>query len=283
MNNYAPSLHGIDTLEMPNSLNEISTTYGAQKSFRMKTVDICTFNGEHDLWDIHNNVLKDYVDEFIVVEFDTTFSGKPKQRTFKGEYDKVTYHFCTEDVWGKYLALAETSPNTIGASHWKTEFAQKEALKEYLAHLDDNDLVYVGDVDEIWTPTPTSDPLKLKLLVYTYYLNNYSSEDFWGTLVARYRDIKDSCLNHLRTNSAKTKLPHGWHFTSMGGHANLKNKLTDSYTEESYATATVLSQLEQRYGKEDFLGRDFTYHIDASEWPQWLKDNREKFIHLLKI
>jgi hypothetical protein len=247
-----------------------------------KIIDICTFNSEHDLWDIHYNVLKDYVDEFIVVEFDRTFSGKAKQQTFKGMYDKVTYHFCEKWQWDRYLALAHASPNTQGADHWKTEFAQKESLKDFLMHLDGDDIVFVGDVDEVWKPYPVESPIKLRLLVYTYHLNLRSSETFHGTLAGYWKDIKNECLNHLRTNTTRTYEPYGWHFTSMGGANELKDKLTDSYTNESYATDEVLAGIDIRYGNADFLGRDFAYAVDESDWPQWLKDNRQNYKHLLK-
>ena len=58
-------------------------------------IDTTTFNGERELFDIRYNVLKDYVDEFRVIEFDQTFSGKPKESTFAQKYDKVSYFYIT--------------------------------------------------------------------------------------------------------------------------------------------------------------------------------------------
>ena len=43
-----------------------------------KIIDVITFNGESEIWDIRYNILKNYVDEFVVLEFNETFSGKPK-------------------------------------------------------------------------------------------------------------------------------------------------------------------------------------------------------------
>src|SRR3990167_2817302 len=110
-------------------------------------IDTTTFNGERELFDIRYNVLKDYVDEFRVVEFDQTFSGKPKESTFNQKWDKVKHYFVTEDIWSKYEELARSSPNTEygkGAKHWQTEFMMKESLKDCLADLKDNDLVFIG-------------------------------------------------------------------------------------------------------------------------------------------
>lgn len=253
-------------------------------------IDVITFNGEHELFEIRYNVLKDYVDEFRVIEFDKTFSEKPKEPTFKyQDWPKVKYYLNAENVWGKYEELARKSPNTQygkGAGHWITEFCQKESIKDCLADLKDDDLVFIGDCDEIWNPTTweSEEPelpelAKLKLRVYTYWLNQRSSEQFWGTIAGEYKYIRDRCLNELRSSAWKTKNIYGYHFTSIA--RDLHKKLTDSYTEESYATKAVLDNLKENIeNNKDFLGRDFTYRIDESEWPQYLKDNKKKYQHL---
>lgn len=252
-------------------------------------VDVFTFNGEYDLLEIRLNILGDYVDQFIIVEAPTTFSGKQKplyyelqKERYKQWHNKIKYFVIDENYTEEEIKQAEESPNTIGASHWRREFLQKESIKKALTHLQDDDIVFIGDVDEIWMPgcSYVGEPQKLKLDVYSYYLNNHSSEDFWGTILAKYKDIKDVCLNHLRTNAIKSISLFGWHFTSMGGLEEVRRKLSDSYTEESYWNKEVQDNLEERHGKKDFLGRNFTYTIDESDWHQYLKDNREKYIHL---
>lgn len=257
-------------------------------------VDVCTFNGEYDLWDIHYHSLKGVVDEFIIVEAQTTFSGLPKPlySLATGVYynpiptwPKVSVWIVDENYSQEELKLAEESPNTAGAEHWKTEFLQKESIKKALTHLQDDDLVFLGDVDEIWdvSALKLQFPVKLKLDVYTYYLNNRSNEQFWGTTVAPYHVIKNTCLNHLRTNAPKSKKTHGWHFTSMGGAENLRKKLTDSYTQEDYASKPILDNLEYTIShNKDFLGRDFTYSLDESNWPEYLRENRETYANWLR-
>lgn len=258
-------------------------------------IDVCTINDEIDIWEVHYKTLFDYVDEFIVVEFDKTFSGKNKQPLGLREdiwfdpiaqWPKVRYFLLNENDYEKYRELAENSPNTIGAEHWKREFMQKESIKDCLTHLQDDDIVLIGDVDEVWEPfcvrylDERIKPFKLKLRVYTYFLNLSSSEEFHGTLVSPMKYIKNACLNHLRSDANRSSDYCGWHFTSMA--QNLKKKLTDSYTHESYATPLVLENLEYNIANgKDFLGRDFIYKVDESEWPEYLKENRGKYQHLL--
>lgn len=256
----------------------------------MAVIDVFTFNGEYELLDIHLHCLKDHVDEFIIVEAPLTFSGKQKPLYFLSVQEKyrmfpIKYYVVDENDPELWL-MAEQSPNTRGAEHWKREFVQKESIKKALTHLNDDDICYIGDVDEIWEPGIAEwkhIPFKYKLWVYTYWLNNLSSEEFWGTLVSPYKHIRLSCLNHLRTNAWRTAFYAGWHFTSMGGYEEVRRKLTDSYTEESYATKAVMANLENALENgEDFLGRGFTYETNEEEWPQYLKENREKYKKLCR-
>lgn len=255
-------------------------------------VDVCTVNDEWDLWDIHYNVLKEVVDEFRVIAFDKTFSGKIKDIIYPkdidwSKYPKAKFYVNTEHQYGKYMEMAYLSPQTAGADHWKMEFAQKESIKDRLIDLHNADTVIVGDVDEILDPKSHPHyildgywgPVKVKLDVYTYYLNNHSTEEFWGPILSRWGNIKDKCLNEVRANTKKAENKTGWHFTSMA--ESLKKKLTDSYTQESYATPTVLDNLAYNIENgRDFLGRDFTY-TQNEQWPQYLVDQREKYQHLM--
>ena len=251
--------------------------------------DIITFNGEEELFEIRYNILKDYIDEFRVVEFDKTFSGKPKPSVFNQKWPKVRHYYIKEDVWSKYKELAISSPNTQygkGAKHWITEFCQKESIKDVLLNLKNEDICFIGDCDEIWDSNTLylniPGPAKLKLKVYSYYLDNRSNEDFWGTIVIQYKDIKNECLNHIRVNLNKTEKYYGWHFTSIGGYENVKKKLTDSYTEDSYASQDILNNLENNInGNKDFLNRQYSYRTDQSEWPKYLSDNKSKYRVLL--
>lgn len=257
--------------------------------------DVISYNGEEELFDIRYNILKGCVDEFIVVESTQTFSGNDKPLYFeriKANYPGVTYVVNEGNYTPEEIKQAEESPNTKGAAHWKLEFMQKERIKLAIDHLRDEDIVFIGDCDEIWKPSlililktifVISHIAKLKLDVYTYYLNNRSNEEFWGTVVSKYKYIKKECLNHVRSNSQKIGALggfHGWHFTSM--YHQLRQKLIDSYTEESYNTKAVQDALSENIKqRKDFLGRNFIYKKDESNWPQFLKDNKNNYKHLL--
>jgi Glycosyltransferase family 17 len=258
----------------------------------MAVIDVVTYNGEHNLLELRLNILDKHVDRFKIVEAKTTFSGKEKplyfsahEMRFKKWWHKIDFHVIDENYSKAQRQLAKESPNTMGAKHWQNEFLQKESIKGFLVGCADTDTLFIGDVDEVWDSSALYIPptCKLKLRVYAYYLNNCSSEEFWGTIKTDYKTVKDACLNHLRTQAPKTEDYYGWHFTSMGGYAQVKRKLDDSYTKESYNTDEVQAQLQQRVKEGlDYLGRPFDFTLDEEDWPSYLRQNRHKYLHLCK-
>lgn len=250
----------------------------------MAIIDVITYHNEVEMFDLRYNMLKDHVDQFVVVESVTTFGGLPKLLTFpKDKYDKVKYYVNEDKFMPEEIDFAMKSQNTGGLQRWAHEFLQKESIQKAITHLNDEDTVYIGDVDEIWNPDITYDKLtKIKLRVYAYYLNYRSSEEFWGPIVAKYKDIKGQCLNHLRNNGPNNSEDYGgWHFTNIGGYDAVKMKVFDQYNPEVFGEDTWL-HLTERFGKTDYVGRNFEFKEDESEWPQYLKDNKVLYKHLCK-
>lgn len=263
--------------------------------------DAILFNGEYDLLEIRLNILNDFVDQFIIVEAPVTFSGKLKPLYFekhKSRYapwiHKIKYHIAeyNEEMWEE----ARVSPNTGGVEHWMREFAQRECIKEAMTHLSDEDICYIGDCDEIWKPQEIGDDVyKLEQLSYSYFLNNRSSEPWSGTFATKYKNIKDSFINHLRAHgvfklndpttwTGYTFLPNaGWHFSNMGGASEIQRKI-ESYGHQEFNTESFKSAIQQRIDNNvDYMGfRNFTMWKDESELPKYLKDNKEKYKHLWK-
>lgn len=259
------------------------------------TYSVFTYNGEMKLLQLHLAILNDYVDRFIIIEANKTFSGNEKplyffqhQQFVKEYWKKIDYYVVDNwddtDLWEQAIS----SPNTQGAKHWKREFYIKESIHKALRkfNVQDDDILFIGDVDEMVDPTAeyeSATPVKAKLRVYAYWLNNQSSEEFYGTLICQYKDIKGKCLNHIRSDkSLYSKGDYlGWHFTSMGGLEEVRRKLNDSYSPESYNTFEVQHLLPDRLKKhQDYLGRDFVFTQSEEYWPQYLKQHKERFKYL---
>lgn len=238
-------------------------------------VDLFYFNGELDILEIRLNILNDRVDKFIIVEAEKTFSGVSKELSFqknvdrfKEWIDKIEYYVVEEkdELW----ELAKTSPNIGDGEHyWVREFVQKESARYPLIGLNDEDVVFISDVDEIWNmDTNIGDAIyKPRQLPYLYYLNNRTDEDWtgWtGTVVTKYKNIKNACINHLRTDGLteyEVVENGGWHFNAIGG----KEMKKGLFKHPIYETEWVWDNREKnmRYEEDDL--------------PEYILNNKEKW------
>lgn len=246
-------------------------------------IDCFTFNGEFEMLEIRLQILSQYVDKFIIIEATKTFSGIPKplyyqqnSDLFKQWHNKIEYFIIDDYSNEEVLEMGRKSSNvTFEHECWLNEFYQKEMIQRALENLNEEDIVFVSDVDEIWNPDilpmvqgdyvykPKQD------LTYIYYLNQRTSENwtyFTGTIVTKYKNIKNVCLNHLRTHSKNTYTfidNGGWHFNALGG----MEKKIDSFKHPIYT---------QGYMKT----REKGARIDDTELPAYLLENKDKYKHL---
>lgn len=279
---------------------------------KIKIYDIFTFFNELDLLEIRLNILYPYVDHFVIIESTQTFSGLPKKLVYQenkerfAKFQEKIIHFVIDDTPADEKELRQrllepqissldkeiinnalTTDNVIpGIVHWFKEFYQKEMIKKSLVNLNDNDICFVSDVDEIWNPEVVidytkDDIFKLRQDVYVYYLNNRSSEPWAGTLVTKYKNIKNGCLNHLRTVT-KTKYTYikngGWHFTNQGGAEQITKKVEASYSQDDYNTDDVKSKIAERMkSNTDYIGRGFRFWTEEKKLPKFLLEHKQNY------
>lgn len=277
----------------------------------IKVYDAFLFFNELELLEARLNILGPYVDHFVIVESTQTFSGQPKPLYYKeneqrfAKFKKKIIHYIVDDtptdeaelrqrlqsdkLSSLERELIETSLTTDnvpqGEAHWLREFYQKECIKKALVGLEDNDICYIGDIDEVWNPEViidyrADDVFKFRQDVYAYFLNNRSSEPWFGTLATKYKNVKVSSINHLDTPT-KTKYRYidngGWHFTNQGGPDRIRTKL-ESYGHQEFNNRKIKSRLEKQIQEnKDFVGRNFTFWVDETGLPQYIKDNKAKY------
>lgn len=287
-----------------------------------KVYDVFTFFNELELLEMRLEILDKVIDKFVLIECVETFSGKPKplyyeeNRGLFGKFNHKIIHHVTrnppqsfedlrnrivddasDDLEKQVCVQALTSNNVPpGELHWLKEFYQKENIRRALIGLEDDDYCFITDLDEVWHPDLSirlrahqiEDNViyKLRQLSYSMYLNNRSSEPWAGTLLTKYKNIKNSCLNHLRTPS-KTEYEYvdngGWHFTFMGGAEQIKKKI-ESYGHQEYNNDSVKNNVENRLkNNQDVLGRDqFEFWIDERELPEYVLQNKSKYAKFFK-
>lgn len=269
----------------------------------MTVYDTTIFNGEFDLLEIRLNILSPFVDKFIIVEGTETFSGKwkpmywatrndgPQEGRFDDWEDKII-NVAVQGYRDDEIDDLVTDEFRLALPFFRA-FYQKECIRKGLSEAKDEDVVIYGDIDEIINPEilkmDFDKVYNLEQLNYCYYLNNRSSEKWVGTIVGKWGEIKTKTFKHWRATHTNVLPNGGWHFTSIGGPEAVRHKL-DSYDHQEFATTENFDLLEERIEKgEDYLGRThdwlgtpFTYHIDESELPTYLLENKERYKKLWK-
>lgn len=258
--------------------------------------DCFPFNGEFDTLEIRFNILDKHVDKFVIVEGTETYSGKWKplywaernKDRFEQWEDKVIF-VAVQGYRDDEIDNLVTDEFNYALPFFRA-FYQKECLRKGLSSAKDDDVVYYGDVDEIWKPQKVDDRVyNLEQLNYCYYLNNRSSEQWVGTVVGKWGVMRQKTFKHWRATHTYVLPNGGWHFTSMGGLDQVRHKL-ESYDHQEYNTEENKTLLEERVKNgEDYLGRaydwlgnPFRYTVDESELPTYLLEHKDLYRHLWK-
>lgn len=252
--------------------------------------DCFMYNGEADILEMRLTILDPFVDIFVIGEAELTFSSKAKplyfelqNERFKKFLPKIRYNVVKNCYAEQILKSMSLQFNLYDTGYpFLMAFYQKEYLRAGLEDAKDTDVIYYGDVDEIWTPQQVQEmPAKLEQLSYSMYLNRRSTEPWRGTAIATYAKVKEYGFAQIRKKASITHKNGGWHFSNMGGLAELQRKIA-SYDHQEVNIPEHLDKLEERHKNgTDFLGRGHENFTDESQWPEYLKDNREKYTHLL--
>jgi len=282
----------------------------------MKVFDVFPFFNELDVLEIRLNTLDDLVDEFIITEAETTFSGLAKP------------FFAHEalDTFGKF-AHKITIQKVIDVPTTLTPFErdryQRDQVKEILsAKLEDEDLLLYGDVDEIPKPETLSRAISsmrdssfpichfAQDIFYCYLnqkevsgsLQSFTGEykrvlkkKWLGTNLSRWSYSKRFLPTDLRNPEHKkvgVRLPDGgWHFSYVGSEGIASatervNKKIISAAHQEYNTSEYLDSLDQRIQSsiDIFKRRRSRYRIlkDFSYLPDYIQRNLSRYSTLIK-
>src|SRR3954470_19749172 len=107
--------------------------------------DTVLLNDELDLLELRLRVLGDIVDRFVVVEADRTFTGLPKPLHLADNRHRFT-------PWRDKLVPVVATLDAQAPSPWDREHQQERRQRDALSGLDADDLLVVGDIDEVPHP-----------------------------------------------------------------------------------------------------------------------------------
>ena len=225
-----------------------------------KLIDCITFFNENMMFDFRYNVLKDYVDCFVICESAYDHKGNKKKLNFNFEknFDKSKI---------KYLALEDTFP--IKTNEWQKQAIQREYILKNLNFVDDNDYIFFSDPDEIPRPEVLINfNLKKKYGIFMQKCFNYKfnlfneHENPWeGTRVCKKKNLKSIDFMRQKIKSKNLKYNFfrfdkeknieifensGWHFNNLMSPEAISTKLKtfahSEFKDDRFSSIEIISQ-----------------------------------------
>jgi len=268
--------------------------------------DCFTFFNELDLLEIRLNELNEFVDKFVIVEANETFTRKKKplyfeknKNKFKQFLNKIIY-IVVDDYSNlpslknlkiykenkRFAEVMEKNPST-----WQREVLQRNFISAGIANCSKNDIILVSDVDEIPNLSQFSKLLNFKGIIgfkqqfFYYYLNSKTDQDWIGTKAVHYSDFTNA--QDLRNSTTQNIINQGgWHFSFLGGLEKIILKINSTAhqevnTPEYNSVENINFNINNNL---DIFGRGINYNIVKidSSFPKYIIKNKNKFSKYIK-
>ena len=260
-----------------------------------KIIDCITFFDNNFMFDLRYNVLKNYVDYFVVCESKFDHRGNPKKVNFirKDEYDFTKI---------KYFLLEEAFPKNTNI--WENQAIQREFLLESTNFAEPEDYIFFSDPDEIPNPEILINfELKKKYGIFMQKCFNYkfnlfnSYESPWeGPRVSKKKNLKS--INFMRQKIKSKNINYnflridkekniqifnagGWHFNNILDPQEISLKLKtfahSEFSSEEFSSPNVIKEKIEK--KIDLFNRGHNYKkIEINEtFPKYFLNNLEKY------
>jgi beta-1,4-mannosyl-glycoprotein beta-1,4-N-acetylglucosaminyltransferase len=282
----------------------------------MAVYDVFPFFNELDLLEIRLNTLDEIVDEFIITEANSTFSGMHKPYYLSESMDKFKKFKNKITIQKVDFFPSELSP------FGRDRFQRDQVSHLLYEKLTNNDILIYGDLDEIPNPstlkigidtvlTNQAQMVHLAQDVYYCYLNqkevsgthlSFTGEYRWilrrkwlGTNISKWAYSKNFSPTDLRLpehkKNGKRLKNGGWHFSYIGSDGGMSvqdrvRKKIISSSHQEFNSQEFLSVLEDKIANsvDIFSRKRSRYKIvqDLNYLPQFVIDNLSRYQSLLK-
>ena len=259
-----------------------------------RIIDCITFFDNNFIFELRYNILKDYVDYFVICESKYDHRNNIKKLNF----DTKIYN--SEKI--QYFVLEEPFPKNTNL--WENQAIQREFILKSLSFASPEDLIFFSDPDEIPNPNILKNfKLKNKYGIFlqkcfNYKFNLYNPyETPWeGTRVCKKKYLKSIDFmrqkiksknlkyNFLRLDKEKSIQLYqnaGWHFNNIMEPEQISLKLKtfahSEFSDNKYSDiVTIRSKIDK---KIDLFNRGHQYKeipFDES-FPRYLFSNYELY------
>jgi hypothetical protein len=271
----------------------------------MKIYDCFTFYNELDLLEIRIRELYDHVDHFIISEANTSHAGNPKDFILSNNMERFK-------PWADKMTVIQVldMPGVINGDCWHNERHQRDSLLRGLTHIDPEDVVIIGDLDEIVRPSCVDEIRKdtqhnlwaFRMPCFNFKFNymwihpqiyhvypqalkghrlrkfgNFTTvrEKYGETWALRpfvYDDGIEVCLQH-----------GGWHFSSLGNSDVVANKYRNYAHSEKAWMANFIDVDTLIAQNKTTIDPNFIFEpvILDSYFPKAIYKNKEKYKDLI--
>lgn len=226
----------------------------------MKIYDCFTFYNEFELLALRLEELYDHVDHFVLVEANRTFQNAEKPFYFTEQMDDPRWKQYSDKI---ILVQVPNMPEDTDA--WGRERWQRDAILHGLVDAGPDDIILIGDADEIPRPETvdylrTSDRavwgfrMPLFNFRYNYMLINQDCYSVWSGAVRRRALVSPEEFRRMRhvlggleygyQDPTVEVVEHaGWHFTYLGDEDFARAKI-QSFAHTETNRPEIVDQLD---------------------------------------
>lgn len=244
--------------------------------------DLMMLFQEIDLLNIHLHNLDGVVDRFVIAEAPYTHSGLPKPLNFLANQERFA-DFLDRIV---YIVVDDLPPPVPDA--WFPENFQRDALIRGLTDAQPDDIVLVGDVDEIVDVKALMENIHreetwaFEMPTYFFSFNGKVGSHDICTIVTHRRDIHPPGPHSSvrRYRHSYPNLRAGWHYSYAGDLATVTRKI------EAFGHQD-LNTFENKARLEAAMREHFVWWNPSEKWepvalergncPDYLYDHRDQF------
>ena len=248
------------------------------------------------MFDFRYNVMKNYVDKFVICESLYDHRNNKKGVNFDPEKKYIN------DPQILHIVVEKPFPKNTNA--WQNQAIQRDYIIKKLNFAEENDFIFFSDPDEILNPEVLKNfDLKKKYGIFLQRFFNYKFNIFnpyespWeGTKVCKKKNLKS--IDFMREKVRKKNLRYkfyrfdkekniqifenaGWHFNNVMSPEKISKKLktfahNEFSSEEFSSVETIRNKIN---AKVDLFNRNEKYEVVRIDegFPKYLLDNLLKF------
>jgi hypothetical protein len=224
----------------------------------MKIYDCFTFNNEFELLELRLRELYDHVDYFVLVEADRTFQNNFKPLYYADNNQRF-------DPWKDKIIYVPVTDMPADTDPWGRERHQRDAILRGLSNAELDDIIMIGDADEIPRPTTVQRlrtsrasiwgfRMPLFNFKYNYMMVTQDLYSVWSGAVRKHTLIAPEDFRRMRhtlngfplnynDGTAEIVEHAGWHFTYLGAEDFARSKI-QSFAHDESNCPEILDQID---------------------------------------